>query len=126
MSENSHPFVRFLSLYRALNKSYSVSRADCFDFHQDAVAILAFVCSENQKLCYPTISRVVQQIEFGTPPTVQRRLNELLQHGLIEFCVGENKRHRHLKLTMAGKKYLDDCAKLMREVLGSCGCECCG
>jgi DNA-binding MarR family transcriptional regulator len=123
MKENSQSFVKFLNLFRALNKTYSENEGS-LGIHQEAVAILSFVSSENERGVYPTITKVVQKNDFGTPPTIQRRLKELLQLGLVEFIDGSDRRHRLLKLTAQGNAYLQKCCELMKEALGPCACNC--
>lgn len=124
MNKSSQVFVRFLNLYRALNKGYTKTGA--MGIHQEAIAILVFVSAQNELAQYPTITKIVQQMEFGTPPTIQRRLSELITLGFIEFCDGDDKRHRLLKVTVEGDAYLKACSKLMHDVVrpGSCDCPC--
>lgn len=122
MNNSSQVFVRFLNLFRALNKSYA--NADLVGIHQEAVAILVFVSAHNELAMYPTITKIVQQIEFGTPPTIKRRLNELIVLGFIEFCDGDDRRHRLLKVTTEGDAYLKACSKLMHDVVRPDTCDC--
>lgn len=123
MKKNSHAFVRFLNLFRALNKD-CIEGSGYSQIHHEAVAILVFVSAENHCAVYPTITKVVQAIEFGTPPTIQRRLKELLTLGFVEFCEGEDKRHRLLRVTVKGDAYLNECSKLLERSLEPCVKDC--
>lgn len=119
MKKSSHSFVRFLNLFRTLNNNF-VDTAGVVGIHQEAVAILAFVSFENERADHPTITKIVQKIEFGTPPTIQRRLKELLALRFVEFCEGEDKRHRLLRVTPEGNAYLKACSKLLEDALEPC------
>ena len=58
MNKSSQVFVRFLNLYRALNKGYT--KPGAMSIHQEAVAILVFVSAQNELAQYPTITKIVQ------------------------------------------------------------------
>ena len=122
MKKSSHTFVRFLNLFRALNNNYADKGVSTI--HQEAVAILAYVSEEHSNGRCTTITKVVQQIEFGTPPTIQRRLKELVALEFIVLCKGDDKRHRLLKVTEQGDAYLRDCSKLLGDVVRPCSCDC--
>lgn len=125
MKSSSHSFVRFFNLYRVLNKDVSSGIVGA-SIHQEAVAILAFVSLENEMSVYPTITKVVQQIDFGTPPTIQLRLKELFELGFLEISEGDDKRHRLLRVTVKGEAYLASCSELLKTALErsarGCGC----
>lgn len=112
MKKSSHPFVRFLNLYRALNQQ-PYSEESTKPLHAEAIAILAFISSQNELGCHTSITRVVQQNDFGAPPTIHRRIKELLELRFLAFYDGPDKRHRLLKSTQAGEAYLKSCTELM-------------
>lgn len=115
MSKSSHPFVRFLNLYRTMNECDHSHQGK--PLHPEAVAILAYISSNDESGKHTTISHIVKKNEFGAPPTVQRRIHELLGCKLIEFYTGIDRRHRLLRVSPAGEKYLQDCSDLMLEAL---------
>lgn len=115
MSKSSRPFVRFLNLYRTMNENDHYRQGK--QMHPEAVAILAYVSSKEEIGQHTTISHVVKKNVFGAPPTVQRRIQELLDCKFIEFYAGTDKRHRLLKISTTGEKYLQDCSDLMQEAL---------
>lgn len=125
MKKNSHSFVRFLNLFRALNSGVA-DPSGAIGIHQEAVAILAFIYAENERASYPTITKIVQKIEFGAPPTIQRRLKELQGLRFIEFCGGVDKRHKLIRVTEEGNDYLGLCSKLLEDALSPCvkNCAC--
>lgn len=123
MKKSSHAFVRFLNLYRALNQTSSAEEPSRPQ-HPEAVAILAFISAQNELGFATTMTHIVQKIEFGTPPTIQRRMKELLDCQFIEFYEGSDKRQRLLRSTASGEDYLEYCSKLMSDALGGDECPC--
>jgi hypothetical protein len=121
MIKSSHAFVRFLNLYRSLRQESETSDA-LKPQHPEAVAILAFVSAQNELGIATTATHIVQKNEFGTPPTIQRRMKELLDSRFIEFYEGSDKRQRLLRSTTSGENYLEKCSKLMFEALGGGSC----
>lgn len=116
MKNSSQPFVRFINLFRILNKEIAKDNSQ-LAIHQEAVAILAFVFDQNEANVLPTITKVVQELEFGTPPTIQRRLGELFALDFLDVSEGQDKRHRLLKVTPSGEAYLSHCSKLLQMAL---------
>lgn len=118
MKKSSHAYVRFLNVYRALNQEGATTECKR-SIHHDAVAVLAFISAQNELGIPITFTHIVQKIEFGTPPTIQRRLKELLDCQFVAFSQGADKRQRLLKSTAEGERYLAECSQMMSEALGS-------
>lgn len=114
MEKKSHPFVRFLNLQRALTSDQGVGNSV---YHADAIAILAYVFGEAEAGRLVTVSSVVRQHDFGSAPTVIRRLGELHAAMLIEYRSGDDKRHKLLFPTNEGVVYLEKCSALMEQAL---------
>lgn len=123
MTKSSHAFVRFNNLMRAFNKG-DPKNLSGKSIHPEAVAILAYVSSQNDHGLSPTITQVVQKLEFGTTPTVQRRVKELHKSGFIEIVGGNDKRHRLLNVTPEGDAYLNECSRLLKAALAECTAPC--
>ena len=59
------------------------------------------------------MTHLVHQKSFGAPPTIQRRIKELIDANYIETYNGADKRLRCLRLTDAGIRYLEECSDLL-------------
>lgn len=109
MANQSLAFVRFMRLLEAL-KSESKHRGV---LHHDADLLLGFLYEESEAGRAVIMTSLVHQLRFGTPPTIQRRVKELIASGFVEIAGGDDKRHRCLKVTAVGDAYLKECSRLM-------------
>lgn len=79
--------------------------------------LLAFVSERSEKGNTTTVSDVVRSGVFGTAPTVQRNVNNLLQKGLLEtYRAPGEYRKISIKLTARSEVYMSDLEKLVHSV----------
>lgn len=113
MTEKSLAFVRFLNLRAAISSNDN----DHGTFHHDTDLLLSYIYEHNAAEKPLIMTHLFHQKTFGASPTIQRRIKELVDAGLIETYGGEDKRQRCLKLTEAGIAYLQKCSDLMQAAL---------
>lgn len=109
MKTSGYAYVRFLNLMKVLQKSNHIS-----DHHPQAMAVLAYISKNTQQNQVVTITNLVNQQEFGSLPTVLRRLAELQQAGLITYGSGPDQRLKLVFLTQSGERLLEFCSEVMR------------
>lgn len=120
MAKKSLPFVRFVNLLEILKSQSPNEKA----LHHDVDALLAYLYQADQAGTVVSMTALVQQQRFGAPPTIQRRVKELLAAGLIETFDGVDKRQRCLRLTNQGQDYLQKCSEMLCQAMSGhpCGC----
>ena len=79
--------------------------------------ILGQLCLSSAKGKSLTISDFSLCAALGSPPTANKRIQELMQYQLIDVYVGEDRRERILMITDLGKEYLRVCSELMEKAL---------
>jgi DNA-binding MarR family transcriptional regulator len=105
--QNKTPYSRFLSLLQVLSKG---SPAAALEKH---AALLAFIYEESASGKTTRFTDLVQEINFGTGPTVLKKVNELKANGLITVKKSsDDSRVKLISLTREGVKHLE-----AREVL---------
>lgn len=109
MTKKSLAFVRFLNLKSLLTSS----RVGESVLHHDADELLCYIYEQNRAEKEVIMTHLVHQKIFGAPPTIQRRIKELLDSYYIETYNGHDKRLRCLRLTNAGVRYLEECSDLL-------------
>lgn len=109
MAEKSLAFVRFMNLRSVLGAEQAEQQA----LHHDADLLLCYIYEQNMAEKAVIMTHLFHQKSFGAPPTIQRRIKELIHVGYVETTHGEDKRHRCLKLTNTGIAYLQKCSELL-------------
>ena len=103
-------YARFLHLTTNLKKDASDS-----DF-EGCEEILAFIAVKEAEGSDVKITDLVQSLEFGTGPTVHRKVGTLSSRGLIQIRPSPNDgRAKQLKLSSEGFELLKERTKLMKQ-----------
>ena len=70
---------------------------------------------------YPlNVTQAMEFYELGSPANLHRKINELLDAGMIEFrSVGKNRRTKYLHITQAAFDYFQTKSKAMVEAVES-------
>lgn len=109
MTQKVLPFVRFMKLREILESKSTPKKP----LHHDMDALLACLYEANDTGAVVSMTSLVQQQRFGAPPTIQRRVKELLAAGFVESYDGLDKRQRCLRLTKQGMDYLEECSEML-------------
>lgn len=120
MSDKSLAFVRFLSLRAAL----ASTKTDIPTLHHDTDQLLGYIYELNAANHVVSMTHLFHKQTFGAPPTIQRRVKELIDAGLITTYEGVDKRQRYLKVTESGERYLQECSELLRSAVSGQACLC--
>lgn len=81
---------------------------------QDEERILGFIYERECKKLITTVSDIVFAHSFGTPPTVQRKINKLSKNGMLVYRKDRlDLRKQHLVLSDAAVQYLEDLARYL-------------
>lgn len=104
---NSIHIARLMNLMRAFRnerESPSVSNEEEF--------MLAFIIERGEKDITTTVSNLVASQFFGTPPTVQRRIDNLVKLNflVLEKCAKDS-RKQNLVATILAKEYFEDLSR---------------
>ena len=105
-------FVQFANL---LHKFYAEQPSECVAMD----ALLAYAWEANQTNVPVRVTDLVRLERFGTLPTINRRLKDMVARGLIEMVVGEDRRTRLVRVSARGEAMLDNRASLLREAAAS-------
>ena len=117
MSEKSLPFVRFLNLRAAMEANAS----DQPTMHHDTDELLAYIYERNQAGNVVSMTDLFHARVFGAPPTIQRRIKELISSGLLVTSEGSDKRQRCLQVSAAGERRLEAYSRLLCLVVQGSG-----
>lgn len=109
MTHKSLAFVRFMNLRAALETKDDQGPS----LHHDADQLLAYVYEQDTGGHVISMTHLFHKQCFGAPPTIQRRVKELMAAGLLQSFEGADKRLRCLKVTEAGERYLEKCSELL-------------
>lgn len=113
-------FVRFLNLRAAL----ASTKAEQATLHHDADQLLGYIYELNAAGHVVSMTHLFHKQAFGAPPTIQRRVKELIDAGLITTYEGADKRQRCLKVTESGERYLQECSELLLTAVSGQTCPC--
>lgn len=105
-------YARFLHLTNQLNKeSPDPEFEGCDD-------ILAYMCVKEAEGVKVKITALVQSLQFGTGPTVHRKISLLAERGLIKISNSKTDgRAKDLSLTAAAMDFLKERSQLMKQCL---------
>lgn len=108
--KSKNPYVRMLNFMRVSNNT-DTSFAGC----EEVLAYMHEAAANGKSV---KITDLVQSLQFGTGPTVHRKVVELQERGLIvvERSTTDG-RAKSLVLSEAGAKHLDQRSKSLKTVL---------
>ena len=99
--------AKLMNLMNAFREGASDSRLS-----QDEERMLAFVYEREHKEISTTVSDIVVSHLFGTPPTVQRKVNHLTKSGMLVMTKDKSDlRKQRLLLSDTAVRYFEDLAK---------------
>lgn len=108
--KSKNPYVRMLNFLRASNNADSG-----FDGCEEVMAYMHEAAAVGKLV---KITDLVQSLQFGTGPTVHRKVIELQTRGLIDVSrSATDGRAKTLVLSDAGMKHLDQRNKSLKAVL---------
>ena len=108
--KSKNPYVRLLNFMRVSNNSDS-SFAGC----EEVLAYMHEAAANGKSV---KITDLVQSLQFGTGPTVHRKVIELQERGLIDVArSATDGRAKTLVLSDAGAKHLEQRSKSLKAVL---------
>lgn len=116
----SHPFARFTHLLKSVEelpipmRLYNRHRME-YDYILGQISLSS---DSNREL---SVGKLTSCAMLGSQPTANKRIQELIQFGLIEARNSEDRRQKILHLTVSGEQYLQTCSELMRKVLSASG-----
>jgi len=105
-------YVQFANL---LHKFYAEQPAASAEID----ATLSFAYEAEQAGNPLRVTDLVRAERFGTLPTVNRRLKDMVARGLIEMPAGADRRTRLIRVLPAGERLLENRAALLREAHAS-------
>jgi hypothetical protein len=104
--------TNYARIINFLNTSKSVG------IEEGCEEVLAFIVSRQDQGVPTMITHLVQSLQFGTGPTVHRKVSQLGEAGLIKLVRSPNDgRAKHLELSAKGIKHLSDQYKKIQNVL---------
>lgn len=118
--KKANPFARFTHLLKAIEELpipmslYNRHRME-YDYILGQISI-SFCISGKREV---SIGELTSCAILGSQPTASKRVQELIQFGLIEAGNGDDHRQKILFLTVAGEHYLQTCSELMQTVLST-------
>ena len=108
--KSKNPYVRLLNFMRVSNTEDS-GFSGCEE-------VMAYMHEANALGKIVKITDLVQSLQFGTGPTVHRKVSELQHRGLIDIKrSATDGRAKTLVLSEAGLKHLDQRSKSLKAVL---------
>lgn len=79
-----------------------------FGIEDGCEEVLAYIVSRQEQGIPTMITHLVQSLQFGTGPTVHRKVNQLSEAGLIKLVRSpRDGRAKHLELSAKGIAYLE-------------------
>ena len=110
---NSLRMARLLNVMNAFREDENE-----IDLSVDEERILGFIHERNCQGVVTTVSDIVVRRLFGTPPTVQRKIDRLFSAGmLIHMRLKSDLRKRNLVLTDRAVEYLHGLSDRIDEIL---------
>jgi hypothetical protein len=80
--------------------------------------VLAFVYEREQEGVTTKITDLVQSLEFGTGPTVYRKVQQLFSWDLVQLTISDcDMRVREISITEAGLDFMRKLDKTLNEVI---------
>ena len=108
--KSKNPYVRLLNFMRASNQNDSA-----FEGCEDIMAYMHEAAANGKPV---KITDLVQSLQFGTGPTVHRKVVSLRKLGLISVERSTtDARAKSLVLSEAGLKHLDQRSKSLKAIL---------
>ena len=111
----SLPYVKFLNLLLQEARSNKLVMQETFHHHLDAM--LAFILNGEDMGDGVTASDIVSINVFGAPPTVKRRIQELVDCGFIKVNKIDKRRRQFLTVSDYGINHLKQISSLMVEAV---------
>jgi len=114
--ERSLPFARLTQLLKVIEQLpvpmnlYNRHRME----YDDILGQLCITAVKGKSL---TVSDFTLCATLGSPPTANKRVQELIRYQLIEVHMGDDRRERVLVISDLGKDYLRICSGLMEKAL---------
>ena len=105
----------FVQFAMVLHKFYAEQPRESVE----ADAVLSHVYEESHNGSELRVTDLVRAERFGTLPTVNRRLREMMARGLIEMVPGTDRRTRIVCVSAKGEQMLENRAALLREAAAS-------
>lgn len=105
-------YARFIYTMTVLKKEAGDSEYEGCD------EILSYMAVKEAEGLEVKITELVQSLQFGTGPTVHRKVSLLADRGLIKIIKSKtDARAKDLSLTAAAMNYLKDRSKLLKQCL---------
>lgn len=107
-----------LRMARLMNvmKAFREAESECC-LSQDEELILGFIYERHHREITTTVSDIVVARSFGTPPTVQRKVNQLSKNGMLIYSKSKNdSRKQNLALSDAAILYLERLANRLETI----------
>ena len=105
-------YAKFLNLLSNLKKNESDPEFDGCD------EVLAYIAIQESSGTPAKITDLVQSLQFGTGPTVHRKINLLEARGLIKITPSSTDgRAKDLTISTKGSEHLKNRSKLLKECL---------
>ena len=106
------PFARFVYLLSTLKKDNPDLE---FEGCDEILAYMAVKDADSQPV---KITDLVQSLQFGTGPTVHRKVSVLAERALIKIVKSrDDGRAKNLSLTASGLDFLKERSRLMKQCL---------
>lgn len=110
----SVPFVKLINTLKAIDDL--PMPMDLFNQHRwDYNNILTEVHAAWLVKQPLNVAQAIDRNSLGSQPTAHRRIKELVNMGLVEIYLGEDRRVKYLKVSANGVHYLERCSKMMRK-----------
>lgn len=110
--KSKNPYVRMLNFMRVSNNDGSG-----FDGCEEVMAYMHEAAANGKSV---KITDLVQSLQFGTGPTVHRKVVELQNRGLISVArSATDGRAKSLVLSDAGSKHLEQRSKSLKAILSA-------
>lgn len=104
-------YARFLHI---LNNIKQETQDSAFEGCEE---VLAFIAVRNHSGADAKITDLVQSLQFGTGPTVHRKVSTLVQRGYITMeRSAKDTRAKILRISESGNHYLRDRSKMLKAI----------
>ena len=105
------PYARYLNALRTLRRDHDeASREGCDE-------LLAYLLESLQKNRVITMNDLVYTRDFGTSPTIQRKVRSLADRDLVKVLrTDKDKRARIIEITQQGIKHLESQSQFVQEI----------
>ena len=106
-------YIRFLAAALAVDSLSEFGNVD-----ETAKQLLNIIALRHAQGKAITVSEAMELNTIASPATIHRKLDVLLDVGLIkQFFIGKNRRKRYLEPTKVANKYFDSLGELMKQAL---------